>query len=765
MTSKTQDVVRLTALVLVAGVTATSTAAVARADQQDVRITALSVRADLVTGGDVLLKVEAPEGVKVSVAGRDVTRSFRRTGPGRLLGLVSGLPVGPSTVQAAVAGRGARLVVRNHPLGGPVFSGPQVEPWMCETEAAGLGPARDADCNAPRKTDYLYLPPDGTSLQAYDPDNPPAAVAETTTDDGKTVPFVVRRETGTLNRSVYVIGVLADPTTAPDPTRRSAFSGALYYRFGGGAAPNYRQGSAPEDPLRISLLGRGFATASSTLNIFGQNTNTVTSAETALMVKERVAELVGPIRYTVASGGSGGSIQLHTIANAYPGIVDGFVTAISFPDLASTAQEVGDCALLNRYYDNAVPPVLPLERQAVNGHESASSCLAWDRVFNLDANGFDPRIGCIGGANPTGMVPEAAYVYDPVTNPKGARCTFQDHAVNTFGRRPRSVWGAVEKQIGRGFGNRPYDNRGVQYGLRALRAGTLTVAQFLDLNQHIGGLDIDGAWQAGRSTPDPDAVRAAYLASQLNDARQLDQVPIIDGRPHLNAEIHTQFHSFSMRARLDAAHGTHANQAVWVFDPGTQEDAYTDEALAVLVDWVKAVVADRGPMSKAQKVRLHKPAAAADACFVQSVRIEDPQQCAQIYPSYANPRIAAGAPLSDDVLTCMRVSPSRSSYPTMTDDQWAQLKATFPGGVCSGTYKAAAHPHSVTWLAFDQQGGRSLGPSPTSVPFTTAQAGAGSATGGALPATGGGAVSGAVASLLLLFAAALRLRLRAGRPS
>jgi hypothetical protein len=730
-----------------------------------VRIVAVSTRADLVSGGDVLLEVDAPSGVSVTVGRRDVSRSFKQIAPGRHLGLVSGLPRGTSTVQAVVGGRGARLTVHNHPLGGPVFSGPQVEPWLCETEAAGLGPALDSDCNAPRKIDYLYLPPGGNSLQPYDPENPPPAVAETTTDDGKTVPFIVRRETGTVNRSVYVIGVLADPKAPADPTRASAFNGALYYRFGGGAAPNYRQGSAPENPLRIPLLGRGFATANSTLNIFGQNTNTVTSAETAIMVKERVAEILGPIRYTVASGGSGGSIQLHIIANAYPGLVDGFVTAISFPDLASTAQEVGDCALLNRYYDTAVPPVTPLERQAVNGHESASSCLAWDRVFNLDANGFDPRIGCIGGANPAGNVPEADYVYDPQTNPTGARCTFQDQAVNTFGRRPRSAWGPVERKIGRGFGNRPYDNRGVQYGLRALRAGTLSIAQFLELNQHVGGFDIDGVWQPTRSAADPDAVTASYRTSQLNDARQLDQVPIIDGRPHLNEEIHTQFHSLSMRARLDAAHGTHANQAVWVFDPATQEDPYTDSALDVLIDWVKAVVADRSPASKAQKVRRHKPAAAADACFVQSVRIEDPQQCAQLYPSYANPRIAAGGRLADDVLTCVRVAPKRAGYPTMTDAQWAQLRSIFPAGVCDEDYRAVAHSHSATWLAFDRAGGRPLGPAPTSVPFVVSSGPGATPAGGTLPTTGGGTPAAAAALLFLLLAGALRRRRGASRPS
>jgi len=53
----------------------------------------------------------------------------------------------------------------------------------------------------------------------------------------------------------------------------------------------------------------------------------------------------------------------------------------------------------------------------------------------------------------------------------------------------------VEKKIGRGFAGRPYDNVGVQYGLRALFAGDISPAQFVDLNAKVGGVDIDYAGQ------------------------------------------------------------------------------------------------------------------------------------------------------------------------------------------------------------------------------------------------------------------------------
>ena len=43
-----------------------------------------------------------------------------------------------------------------------------------------------------------------------------------------------------------------------------------------------------------------------------------------------------------------------------------------------------------------------------------------------------------------------------------------------------------------GFARRPVDNTGVQYGLLALRSGTITVEDFLDVNRDAGGYDIDG---------------------------------------------------------------------------------------------------------------------------------------------------------------------------------------------------------------------------------------------------------------------------------
>src|SRR4029079_1681403 len=75
------------------------------------------------------------------------------------------------------------------------------------------------DCSAPTNVQYVYMPYDGKELKPLaDTRELPADVATITTSAGKTVPFVVRVETGTMNRGIYQNAVLHDPTRDPAPT-------------------------------------------------------------------------------------------------------------------------------------------------------------------------------------------------------------------------------------------------------------------------------------------------------------------------------------------------------------------------------------------------------------------------------------------------------------------------------------------------------------------------------------------------------------------
>src|SRR5262245_36853147 len=108
-----------------------------------IEIVTLSNRADLISGGDALVEVRVPKDVslsrvKVKLNGSDITSSFKADAATRTLrGLVTGLVEGRNDLLADPDGKGhgkeARLTITNHPIGGPVLSGPQITPFFCAT--------------------------------------------------------------------------------------------------------------------------------------------------------------------------------------------------------------------------------------------------------------------------------------------------------------------------------------------------------------------------------------------------------------------------------------------------------------------------------------------------------------------------------------------------------------------------------------------------------------------------------------------------------
>ena len=130
----------------------------------------LSTLPDTVTGGDVLVAIrglDSIDGLTVRRNGTDITDAFAMVDD-EVRGLVTGLPVGASTLEATAHGQVARLVVHNHPVTGPVISGPHQTPFRCETEQAGLGPALDADCSARTRYQWFYRSVSGPGLPRAD---------------------------------------------------------------------------------------------------------------------------------------------------------------------------------------------------------------------------------------------------------------------------------------------------------------------------------------------------------------------------------------------------------------------------------------------------------------------------------------------------------------------------------------------------------------------------------------------------------------------
>jgi hypothetical protein len=699
---------------------------------QRLEVKALSSKPDMVSGGDVLVQVTGPaemlaEKLSIWVNGRDVTGAFRVSPiTHTLVGLVDGLAAGNNSLEVRTGGKvRARLEIINHAITGPIFSGPHQTPFICQTESMGLGPALDADCSAKTEVTYLYKstqppttanptaegnpgdPPAG--FKRYDPSGPrPDDMAEVTTSEGKKVQYIVRWEMGTINRGIYEIAFLHEPgTPLPDPwTETPGWNRRLVYTFGASCAAGYRQGNPP-NAVNDHYLSHGYAHATSSLTVFGNNCDDVISAETMAMVKEHFMKRFGVPVHTIGWGGSGGSMQQYMIGQNYPGLLDGIIPSGSFPDLVTIIPGVDDCSLLAHAFENATQPWTDEQKTAVSGFATWGTCAKDSKGNSWTKKQRSPA--WILPATCDSIIPRAL-VYDPVSNPKGARCDLYDNELNVFGPDPKT-----------GFARRPLDNVGVQYGLVAFNSGKISAEQFLELNEKVGGYDEDGNSVAARMAGDPEALRIAYQTGQVNaGSGGLSSIPIIDIRAYRDTipDNHDEFRSFVTRARIEAANGSATNQVMLTFPPDlapakTAATRYFADEMKTLVpqmdQWLDNIAKDQSPHSMLEKIAAAKPDGLADACWSENgERIPEKRtfegngRCNQLYPPHGDPRIAAGQPLTDDILKCALkpVSPKDYVHP-LTEDQGARLKALFPQGVCDYTRPGIGQgPLQKTWQKY-----------------------------------------------------------------
>jgi hypothetical protein len=685
-----------------------------------------------VSSGDALLRVRgAPPNstMRLLVNGTAMPATFRTDADGSQLVLATGLVEGSNTIAVEAQPGSAPFAFRveqqvtNFPRTGPMFSGAWEMPFVCQTDTFRiypggpfLGAATDANCSADTRVDYVYRPAGGTafvplpSLTAV-----PADAATTTTTDGRTVPYIVRIETGTVNRAIYQSAVLHNPAAESDPVptaRPSGWNGKLVYTFGGGCTGGwYRQGNTTGGVLDHNILKQGYAMASSSLNVYGNNCQDVTPAESMAMVKERFIEAYGPPRYTIGWGCSGGSYQQHQIADNYPGLLDGIIPGCSFPEvLFGTVYSITDMRLLGNYFRNTAPGTFTDEQQRLVAGIQNLQTMYTETVYNGAMRIAPGEWTALNGATRTfcpSVLPESQR-YHPTNNPTGARCSVYDHAKNQLGVDPAT-----------GYARRPLDNVGVQYGLEALNDGVITVDQFLDLNAAVGGYNLDAGFQAARTEADLVAVRNAYRSGRLtNGGGGLRDVPIIDYRAYSDdnpvGDIHLRYHSFSMRERLVKANGDADNQVMLVedFRYGYYSSAspLLMHALAEMDKWLAAIEADQRPGSQHEKVVRNKPSTLVEGCntrdatptFIAETQRMDAGQCAAIYPVPPSPRAIAGAPVASDVIKCTLKPVTTADYAVLfTDAQLQRARTIFPSGVCNYAVPGVEQQGLAgTWLTF-----------------------------------------------------------------
>lgn len=717
----------------------------------------LSSKAELVTGGDVLVAVK-PSGSAALVArvnGVDVAAQFKADpkDASRLLGLVSGLKLGANTFEASTGGLTATLALTNYPITGPVLSGPQLSPYVCQTgsfnlpDGTPLGAPTDANCSAPTKVVYMYRKSTGGALVALPSTTTlPADVATTTNLNGVAVPFVVRIETGTMNRGVYQNAILHDPTkdAAPTPaTPPKGWNRKLIAVHGTGCATGwYIQGAAmgvsPYTANNLTRLGEGYAVFTNTLNHPTNSCNATLAGETTMMGKEHFIKTFGVPDATVSVGTSGGAYTSLQIADAFPGLFDGIFIDATFPDALAIAMSAMDSKLLNRYLTTtSTSGVSEAQMVQVSGHKSAR---AWydlavqsgrtdpvsGRVENI------PTLGSFGGAYTAGAynpaVP-ATLRWNELTNPGGARATVFDVGRNVYG---------VDSA---GYGRRPFDNVGVQYGLAQLNSGAISTTQFLELNEKIGGYDNNGNYIAARTAGDTGAIKRAYQSGlQLGGGGGLASIPVFDLSNFYDEDnfYHYQWFHFAARERMRQANGDSKNHVMWrggvsfadlfgLTTPGKAERAAISakaqaDGWSAFVKWVSTYKADTGSTAQRDKVIALKPAEAVDGCFSFSTSpafIAEAQtlasggaagSCNAIWPSFTFPRAQAGASIAADKLKCELKPVNLADYKvSFTGAEQARLNAVFAAGVCDWSKTGVNQTPVVPYASF--------GPSPVNLVF------------------------------------------------
>jgi Tannase-like family of unknown function (DUF6351) len=688
-------------------------------------------RANVISGEETLVYATVPgsvplSAVKVTLNGSDVTGQFAERPNGLYEALLTGLQPGPNEVTAEAPGEATvHATIVDHLIGGPATSGPQVQPWRC-----GNAHPTDAQCDEAPTYAYEYKNAITGQLESYNPSSPPEAaqIATTTTENGVTLPFIIRIETGYQDRDQYKIAVLFQPgmaweAWAPQPQ----FIHKLLITHGASCGIEHKSGTAPSvtsDEVGVpggvtatsspsTALGLGFAVMSTALDNAGHNCNLETQAESLIIAKEHLIDHYGTLRFTIGTGCSGGSLVQQQVANAYPGIYQGILPQCSFQDAWSGSSQIADYHLTLRYYENPTEwgtgiAWTPTQIGEVEGHPNPGNAVIFNAVYWEEL--ANPIKTCAGV--------EAGESYNPETNPAGVRCTLADYMINVFGPRVESSWGSVEKKLGHGFAGRPVGNVGEQFGLKPLLEGVITSAQFVDLNTKIGGVGIDNEHTIARIKADKPALARAYTSGAVNETNNLKNVAIIDLRGPDPGAFHDAYRSWSVRARLEREEGHFPkNDVIW-FGPAPLigSPTYTTEGLEAMNHWLGAVEADNTKgRSLEEKLAIDRPT--EDRCTANEAaeelveKVELPGigvvcRSPLFETKFATPRIVAGEPITADNMECQLKPLEKSAYPgiTFTEEEWKALEKAFPTGVCDFSKLGVDQQKTTAWRTYQDDG-------------------------------------------------------------
>jgi len=595
------------------------------------------------------------------------------------------------------------------------------------------------DCLHPTRVDYFYNrigTRDFFPLEQADND-----IAKVTAN-GSNVDFIVRLETGTINRFIYGIVAIDEGldrvVSRGEKPNGKYWNKKLVYSFRGGVGIGRKQGSFRLGDIlkrQFDQLEQGYGVAYSTGNQTSNHYNMRLAEDTARRVKRQFVSLYGEPIYTVGIGGSGGAVQQYLIAQNSSDILDAIIPLYSYPDMVTQIIYVFDCELLEYYMDITDNDNdlwrLASNKQKVVGLNSNNKLEHTNTYLSRIAalingkfkNQYKGSTECIAGWR--GLTPL-------INNPR-----FYHHS----GRYSKSVrrsshwthWEDLKHFYGTdddGYANTAWDNVGVQYGLSALTSGFISPQQFIHLNRHVGGWvtskqhknenywaingrksisrfspwshqnmthdnwsEVEGK-PAQRSRANPEAIEAITNSGQV--FRGSISIPVLDIRHYLEEELdmHHSSASFSTRARIMAAGGDVNNQVVWV---SHKKHNPVNAGFQVIDQWMMNI--RRNPKGSLSG---NRPLDAVDSCFDKRGNILASGEgvwdgewnkrldgkCMSRFPIYKTSRMAAGEGIAGDLFKCQTMTVQRAIEEKLYGDidmaSWVgKLEEVFPDGVCN----------------------------------------------------------------------------------
>ena len=515
------------------------------------------------------------------------------------------------------------------------------------------------------------------------------------------IPYLFRYQRGTLptNRFIYSIAMLVPfdeylgSVGADGPWNQRHWNGRLVFSFDGGVGIGHSQGDLSNSGSQMNeALRLGHAVVYSSGTRTSTQYNLMLGGRTAAELKSRFVADHGEPLYTVGIGGSGGGIQQYVYAQNHPDLLDGLIPQYSYPDMTTQTINVGDCELLEHYMDvldvgnprwqnwdnrkilqgqNSIEG-FSSDWQERTGDTGSSECIeGWRGATPLALN---PTFGLAVGEDQV-VLPYAAELLGKI----GAGQPAVPDDFPDLGRLLRTSadprewvewthWADVAEVYGidpvTGYARVPWDNVGVQYGLRAVADGTITPGEFLDLNAKVGSwkpssentpescgmvkamagdtlgafgkliglctgdeldqyssrqmnFSTDASVPAPRYEADVSAITAAFASGLEFDGKLPRDVPILDVRHYLEDQLnmHNAHQSFVTRERIKRTQGNADNQVIWFLDarPGIDDEATDrlyDQGFRVMDSWLATMIANPGTRAADAK-----PTGAVDSCW------------------------------------------------------------------------------------------------------------------------------------------------------